>query len=48
MGRNYKFHNTVVEGIVFRLEDYKYSSAAAMLTGGNFYLILSIFVIGIR
>jgi hypothetical protein len=28
MRRNYKFHNTVEEGIVFRPEDYKYSSAS--------------------
>ena len=28
MSRNYKFHNLVEEGIVFRPEDYKYSSAS--------------------
>ncbi len=30
MSRNYKFHNTVEEGIVFRPKDYKYSSASIM------------------
>ncbi len=28
MSRNYKYHNPVEEGIVFRPEDYKYSSAS--------------------
>jgi len=27
MSRNYKFNNPVEEGLVFRAEDYKYSSA---------------------
>ena len=27
MSRNYKFHNPVEEGLVFKTEDYVYSSA---------------------